>query len=123
MQVPGTGGQTLMAAGGQDAELHLSLHRSLSPHTADAKRPPRLLWQFEATLPGSINNAVLLTPPSESAVEPRVVVSNNDCSVKFYDVPIRTQSTRPSIKEAGVLRFRVAVNHCKFPLYMIITPI
>ncbi|KAF4596109.1 hypothetical protein EYR40_008207 [Pleurotus pulmonarius] len=92
---------TLMAVGGQEAEIHISLHR---------KR--RTLWQLERTLAGSINNSVLLTSRSnESSVEPRVGISNNDCSVKFYDVPIRAQSHSKQLREAGILRLNVPVNH------------
>ncbi|KAF7976957.1 hypothetical protein HWV62_5016 [Athelia sp. TMB] len=112
MRIPGAD-TTLFAAGGQEAELHLSLHRPVPPSspTASSSKRPKPVWQFEAILPGSINNAVLLTSANQSAAEPRVVVSNNDCSVKFFDVPIRTETTRPTIREAGVLRLRVPVNH------------
>ncbi|KAF9493345.1 hypothetical protein BDN71DRAFT_1395278 [Pleurotus eryngii] len=92
---------TLIAVGGQEAEIHISLHR---------KR--RTLWQLERTLAGSINNSVLLTSRSnESSAEPRVGISNNDCSVKFYDVPIRAQSHSKQLKESGILRLNVPVNH------------
>jgi len=66
---------------------------------------------------GSINNSVLLTSMNlarshESSVEPRVGISNNDLTVKFYDVPVRGETPPSTIKEAGMLRLDVPVNHC-----------
>jgi len=117
---------TLIAAGGQDAELHLSLHSSsssssgsLSPHHHRSSRPH---WQYQTQLQGSINNSVMLTSLSltkanVSSVEPRVAVSNNDCSVKFFEVNIRSSDTTASrLKDLGVLRIDVPVNHCELPL-------
>ncbi|KAJ7111964.1 hypothetical protein C8R44DRAFT_256050 [Mycena epipterygia] len=103
MPVPDTD-HTLLAAGGQDAEIHLSLL------TAENKSA----WQFNTHLEGSINNSILLTSLSltdsnESSVEPRMAVSNNDRVVMFFDVPIRS---RPStINQVGAVRFNVPVNH------------
>src|ERR1700685_235077 len=119
MLVPGTE-NTLIAAGGQEAEIHLSLHR---PATFDDShgRVHRLrnsaIWKFEAPLAGSINNSVLLTSMNlarshESSIEPRVAISNNDSTVKFYDVPVRCETFPLAIKDAGMLRLDVAVNHC-----------
>ncbi|KAJ7222945.1 hypothetical protein C8J57DRAFT_1453676 [Mycena rebaudengoi] len=95
----------LLAAGGQEAEIHLSL--------LDAENMQA--WQVNTRLQGSsINNSILLTSLSltdsnESSVEPRMVVSNNDCTVKFFDVPVRA---RPStIPQVGSVRFNVPVNH------------
>ncbi|ESK82449.1 hypothetical protein Moror_8566 [Moniliophthora roreri MCA 2997] len=105
LQIPDSQ-QTLLAAGGQDAEVHLSLH----DHSSPRQKP---VWATEERLPASINNSVLLTSmnlarSNESSVEPKVVISNNDCTVKFYDVPIRA---RPDIREAGSLRLSVPINH------------
>ncbi|KAJ6545010.1 hypothetical protein DFH09DRAFT_1040510 [Mycena vulgaris] len=103
LAVPGTD-HTLLAAGGQDAEIHLSLL------TAESKSA----WQFNTHLEGSINNSILLTSLSltdsnESSVEPRMAVSNNDRVVMFFDVPIRS---RPStINQVGAVRFNDPVNH------------
>ncbi|KAF9777819.1 hypothetical protein BJ322DRAFT_1176742 [Thelephora terrestris] len=102
---------TLLAAGGQDAELHLSLH-SLSPSSSTSSSPPhhrssRPHWQHQTQLQGSINNSVI-------SVEPRVAVSNNDCSVKFFEVNIRSSDSSPAasrLKDLGVLRIDVPVNH------------
>jgi hypothetical protein len=72
-------------------------------------------------LSGSINNSVLLTSLSltrsnESSAEPRVAVSNNDCTVKFFDVNVRgakgVDGPPKRISEAGTLRLDVPVNHC-----------
>jgi len=67
-------------------------------------------------LAGSINNSVLLTSMNlarshESSIEPRVAISNNDSTVKFYDVPVRCETFPLAIKDAGMLRLDVAVNH------------
>ena len=116
---------TLVAAGGQDAELHLSLHSSSSSSTSSSSphhhRSSRPHWQYQTQLQGSINNSVMLTSLSltkanVSSVEPRVAVSNNDCSVKFFEVNIRSSDTTASrLKELGVLRIDVPVNHCESP--------
>ncbi|KAA1477153.1 hypothetical protein DENSPDRAFT_844330 [Dentipellis sp. KUC8613] len=116
--------ERLIAAGGQEAELHLSLH---SGHPSSARRRGSLapvrsqrLWQYDSVLSGSINNSVLLTSLSltrshESSAEPRVAVSNNDCTVKFYDVNVRgskgVDGPPKRISEAGTLRVDVPVNH------------
>jgi hypothetical protein len=106
LPVPGTD-HTLLAAGGQDAEIHLSL---LAPEKGQS------LWQFNTHLEGSINNSILLTSLSltdsnESSAEPRMAVSNNDRVVMFFDVPVRS---RPStITQVGAVRFNVPVNHCE----------
>jgi hypothetical protein len=65
---------------------------------------------------GSINNSVLLTSltltrSNQSSVEPRVGISNNDCTVKFYDIPLRAQNKRV-LEQVGSLRLDVPVNHC-----------
>ena len=110
LSVPATD-QTLLAAGGQDAEIHLSLHKRSSRR---ARTDP--IWSFENRLDASINNSVLLTSLSltrsqESSAEPRIAVSNNDCTVKFFDVPVRNR--RPSkLEEVGFIRLNVPVNHC-----------
>ncbi|KAI0058752.1 hypothetical protein BV25DRAFT_1901973 [Artomyces pyxidatus] len=88
LQIPGSD-ERLLAAGGQDAELHLSIHSKRAAPTRS-----RRLWQYDSILSGSINNSVLLTSLSltrsnESSAEPRVAVSNNDCTVKFFDVNVR----------------------------------
>jgi hypothetical protein len=105
LPVPGTD-HTLLAAGGQDAEIHLSL---LTPES-------KSLWQYNTHLEGSINNSILLTSLSltdsnESSVEPRMAVSNNDRVVMFFDVPVRTRPV--TISPVGAVRFNVPVNHCE----------
>lgn len=118
---------TLFAAGGQDAELHLSLHSSSSSSSSPTSSSPlhhrssRPHWQHQIQLQGSINNSVMLTSLSltkanVSSVEPRVAVSNNDCSVKFFEVNVRSSDTSPAaskLKDVGVLRIDVPVNHCE----------
>lgn len=92
---------TLLAAGGQDTEIHLSLH---SPSRA------RALWQFSRKLTGSINNSVLLARAFDSSHEPRLVVSNNDWTVRLYDVPLRVRWAQ-DLKCCGTLRLEEPVNH------------
>ena len=116
---------TLIAAGGQDAELHLSLHSS-SPSSSISSssshhRSSRPHWEYQTQLHGSINNSVMLTSLSltkanVSSVEPRVAVSNNDCSVKFFEVNTRSSDSSPPasrLKDLGILRIEVPVNHCE----------
>ncbi|KAF7312701.1 DUF2415 domain-containing protein [Mycena indigotica] len=104
LSIPDTN-QTLLAAGGQDAEVHLSLLRDSNN---------RVDWQFSTHLDGSINNSILLTSLSltdspESSIEPRMAVSNNDRCVMFFDVPIRA---RPAgIAQVGSVHMNVPINH------------
>ncbi|KAG6851964.1 hypothetical protein C0991_004574 [Blastosporella zonata] len=51
-----------------------------------------------------------LTRSNESSVEPRLGISNNDCTVKFYNVPLRGHSKR-IIDEVGSLHLNVPINH------------
>lgn len=114
-------------------------------------RHSELIWSHFSELPGSINNSVMLySPPSKASVEvdqdewpgpselraktkcfPRLVVSNNDCSVKFFDVStakngFRCQSADPRpyrnrdswgreyvvrFEQVGHLKLAVPVNH------------
>ncbi|KIY46642.1 hypothetical protein FISHEDRAFT_46987 [Fistulina hepatica ATCC 64428] len=96
---------TLIAAGGQDADIHISL---LKP----GEDP---VWSLDQTLHGSINNSVMFTshtfaPSQQSSVEPRLVVCNNDYSVKFFDVPVSSRGRY--LKPAGYLSLDYPVNHC-----------
>ncbi|TFK93649.1 hypothetical protein K466DRAFT_80477 [Polyporus arcularius HHB13444] len=115
---------TLLAAGGQEAELHLSYYQS-ADHSTSTRRPSRRfgrrLWESKYILDhGSINNSVMLTSMNftrshQSAVEPRIVVSNNDRTVKFFDVAIRSSKAvddyEPRLLDIGQLRLDVPVNH------------
>ena len=127
---------TLLAAGGQEAEIHLSLHEpsTRSQRRGDPSSWPRCndaIWQYyRKLLPGSINNSVLLsslslTRSGESSVEPRLVVSNNDCSVRFYDVAIRGESSPKDLRQSGNLKLEEPINHCAFlspfPLFVLIS--
>ncbi len=124
--------ETLLAVGGQEAELHLSLYSpASSPYMGGeegAQREParyfgRQRWKFQVQLDGaSINNSVLLTSLSlngshESSAEPRVVVSNHDRTDKFFDVAVRSgrngDNTLKRLAIAGMLKLDVPVNHCK----------
>ncbi|KNZ77526.1 hypothetical protein J132_05274 [Termitomyces sp. J132] len=102
---------TLLAAGGQEAEIHLSYHSPLpARHLQNAP-----VWQKEFSMSGSINNSVFLTSMSltksnESSVEPRLCISNNDCTVKLYNVPSRSFS-KTSIDEVGCMHLGVPINH------------
>ncbi|KAI0091065.1 hypothetical protein BDY19DRAFT_991647 [Irpex rosettiformis] len=121
-------GETLLAAGGQEAELHLSLHgypTSRLEGGGDSTQSPyfgRQRWKSEVALENaSINNSVLLTSLSltgsnESSVEPKVIISNNDKTVKFFDVAIRSgkyasERGAKRLSPAGQLVLDVPVNH------------
>ncbi|OJA08493.1 hypothetical protein AZE42_02854 [Rhizopogon vesiculosus] len=91
---------SLLAAGGQDTEIHLSLQSPLRN---------RALWQFSRRLSGSINNSVLLSPAFDGSHEPRLVVSNNDWTVRIYDVPLRKEPQ--DLRCCGTLRLEEPVNH------------
>ncbi|KAH7884335.1 hypothetical protein F5I97DRAFT_1441168 [Phlebopus sp. FC_14] len=118
--IPGTD-KTLLAAGGQEAEIHLSLQRPSSRsqrRESDSPQPRcnNAIWQYFKKLTGSINNSVLLTSLSltrcsESSVEPRLAVSNNDYSVKFYDIPIRGEYPPGDLRQCGYLKLEEPVNH------------
>jgi WD40 repeat protein len=104
---------TLIAAGGQEAEIHLSYHTASG---SSSSRRTRLAWEYSSRLLGSINNSVLLTSMSltrsnESSIEPRVGVSNNDCSIRFYDIPLHVPSPRRTLQEVGQVRLDVPINH------------
>lgn len=121
-------GETLLAAGGQEAELHLSMYGpppsyfTGGSHSAreSVQRFGRQKWKTEPTLEGaSINNSVLLTSLSltasnESSTEPRLVISNNDKTVKFFDVATRSIGKHGErLSDAGHLCLDVPVNHCE----------
>lgn len=118
----------MLAVGGQEAELHLSLYGaplSYSSGNSLAAREPaqrfgRQRWKTEVKLEGaSINNSVFLTSLSltgsnESSAEPRIVISNNDRTVKFFDIATRSaKHSDQRLSLAGHLRLDVAVNHCE----------
>ncbi|KAL1949559.1 hypothetical protein VTO73DRAFT_8440 [Trametes versicolor] len=121
---------TLLAAGGQEAELHLSYYQSSDSYSPSSSTRPgrsaprgfgRRLWDSKYLLEhASINNSVMLTSMSfsrsnESAVEPRILVSNNDRTVKFYDIALRngkaTDDYEPRLLDIGRLDLPVPVNH------------
>ncbi|KDQ53248.1 hypothetical protein JAAARDRAFT_439184 [Jaapia argillacea MUCL 33604] len=53
-----------------------------------------------------------LTRSNESRVEPRVAVSNNNCTVRFYDVSLRISAGGGQrLDEVGCLTLDVPVNH------------
>ncbi|KAF8134902.1 hypothetical protein EV363DRAFT_1160252 [Boletus edulis] len=120
IQVPGSD-MTLLAAGGQEAEIHLSLHHPSSRSQRRGEPSPRLrcnnaVWQYYRKLRGSINNSVLLsslslTRSAESSVEPRLVVSNNDCTVRFYDVAVRGETSPKDLRISGNLKLEEPINH------------
>lgn len=111
------GTDTLLAAGGQETEIHLSYH---TPSSSSSSRRTRLVWEFEDNLKGSINNSVLLTSLSltrsnESNVDPRVGISNNDGSVRLYDIPLRVTGERRKLHQVGQVKLDVPINHCESP--------
>ncbi|KZV64486.1 hypothetical protein PENSPDRAFT_615262 [Peniophora sp. CONT] len=104
--------ECMLAAGGQESELHLSLYSRNDGSSAGTRR----LWRSDSVLPGSINNSILLTTLSltrsnQSALEPRIVVSNNDHTCKFFDVNIRGTSSSSRLTQSGMLKLDSPVNH------------
>ncbi|KAG6902082.1 hypothetical protein C0995_004583 [Termitomyces sp. Mi166 len=102
---------TLLAAGGQKAEIHLSYHSPLSARY----RQNAVVWHKDLSTSGSINNSVLLTSMSltrsnESSVEPRLCISNNDSTVKLYNVSLR-RTSKTIIDEVGCMHLGVPINH------------
>ena len=76
---------TLFAAGGSwHADLHLSYHRSNGSSSSN------ILWQRDTKLNGTLNNSVLLTK-NQGGIEPRVGVTNNDCTFRMYECAVRRQ--------------------------------
>ncbi|KAF8839641.1 hypothetical protein BDN67DRAFT_969753 [Paxillus ammoniavirescens] len=120
LQLPGTD-KIILAAGGQEAEIHLSLHQPSSRSQRREDPSPRLhcsnaIWQHLSKLQGSINNSVLLsslslTRSAESSVEPRLVVSNNDCTVRLYDIAVRGESAPSGLRKSGNLKLEEPINH------------
>jgi hypothetical protein len=92
---------TLLAAGGQDAEIHLSLH---SPSQN------RALWHFSRGFSGSRNNSVVLSRACDGSHEPRLIVSNNDGTVRIYEVPLHGEPQ--NLRCCGSIRLQEPVNHC-----------
>ncbi|KAI5120133.1 hypothetical protein M0805_001901 [Coniferiporia weirii] len=102
----------LLAAGGQNAELFLALYQYTPRRTRDLKHKSdhsdegdvaghsTQIWHHDSSLVGSINNNVLLyqPPPAPNSwterPAPRLVVSNNDCTVKFFDVCLARSGLR-----------------------------
>jgi hypothetical protein len=123
--------QYLIVAGGQDCQLSLSLHAtspsSPSPSGSSipvAAHPPartRTIWKNTLRHGVSINNSVFFAPratslalgaPPDSAVEPRLIVNNNDCTVTFHDVSMRASKVRKRLQSCGRVHLGVPVNHC-----------
>lgn len=101
-------GSYLLAAGGQDAQIHLSMQQPDKSSTTLA----------DVCLPGSINNSILLTSlnlahSNQSSVEPRIGISNNDCTFRFYDIALRTRdaSSAKIFNAVGALKLDVPINH------------
>jgi len=75
------------------------------------------MWNIDTRMEGTINNSVLLTSMSlatshESSVEPRIGISNNDCTFRLYDIPMRVHNNRRRVIPVGEVRFDVPINHC-----------
>lgn len=101
---------TILAAGGQEAEIHMALY---APSGRSCYS-----WSLDDKLHASINNSVVLASlnlsrSTQSAIEPRLVVSNNDGTVKVFDVPLRTSHPR-KLEQVGTVSLNVPVNHCMF---------
>lgn len=51
-------------------------------------------------------------------MEPRLVVSNNDCTVRFYDIAFRGESSPNDLRQSGNLRLEEPINHCARPVVL-----
>jgi len=49
-----------------------------------------------------------------------VGISNNDGTVKLYDVAMRVQSSRRQLVDVGTVRLDVPINHCES--FLILSP-
>lgn len=67
------------------------------------------LWESATILSGRSNNSLLLSHISGTE-EPRLIVSNNDYSIKVFDVPIKTKTETPI--QCGTLELGHPVNQC-----------
>lgn len=47
-------------------------------------------------------------------------VSNNDCTVRLYDVPVRSQSQKRNLMSIGCLKLDVPINHCAFAFIFVL---
>ncbi|KDQ17451.1 hypothetical protein BOTBODRAFT_171937 [Botryobasidium botryosum FD-172 SS1] len=102
-------GSGILAAGGQSAELHISPLPPLSP--ASGKNACQAFKPYSVTLPGSsINNALLIDTVTSPMGALRIFVSNNDCTVKVFEVGESGNGAR-RLKGAGFLKLGTAVNH------------
>ena len=45
-------------------------------------------------------------------MEPRLVVSNNDCTVRFYDIAVHGESSPNDLRQSGNLKLEEPINHC-----------
>lgn len=105
MTLPGSG-HTLYAAGGSDANIHISMHASYSS--------TELYWSIADEVIGSFtNNSLILASHILGSEEPRLVVSNNDHSITFIDIPVRARPETLTDLICGTLELDYPVNHCK----------
>jgi len=102
-------GSGILAAGGQSAELHIS---PLPPPSQTSSRSSCQAFKpYSVTLPGSsINNALLIDTITSPVGALRIFVSNNDCTVKVFEVGESGNGAR-RLKGAGFLKLGTAVNH------------
>ncbi|KAG9315176.1 hypothetical protein JVU11DRAFT_4303 [Chiua virens] len=113
IQLPGSDA-VLLAAGGQEAEVHLSLHHPTSRSQRREDPSPRLpcnssIWQYYKKLHGSINNSVSLsslslTRSAESSVEPRLICVSTT-------VAVRVELSPKDLRQSGNLRLDEPINH------------
>ena len=115
----------LIAAGGQRAEIYIA------PLDSIEKAPGPSSWHISQQLRGSINNSVFITnltmgaSPYEATrgwndstdlAMPRLFVSNNDRSLRVYNVATRTEPLlfgrrRQRLSRAGSTEFKTCINH------------
>jgi hypothetical protein len=94
----------LLAAGGQGADIFLG-YDPTHPSTPDS--PPAAC--HTRLQRASINNALLITSSFSSSAEPSLIVSNNDCTIKHFDISTRAHTL--GLELSGELRFNTPINH------------
>ena len=117
----------LIAAGGQRTEIYIA------PISSLASAPERGAWELSTSFRGSINNSIFITnltlstnPYAStyddlqymSSVNPRLFVSNNDQSLRVFNIATNlvcsdTGKSIARLSKAGAVELKTCVNHCE----------
>lgn len=76
------------------------------------------IWELETMLAAYVDiNSVILTSILPGSEEPRLIISSNNCTVNFYDIPIRTRPE--ALVGCGTLELGYPVNHCEQEIFIV----